>query len=246
MPLLTAFVMAAGLVLVVCGLMLCGLWVGSEESRWRGTPTKTRPLRLDAHGHLLRAALMMLGVGGVLMAVPLWALLTSTNPPRPSLPIERQVSLRAERTTRGEERAGQTERQDRLGSVAFDIAGEWTISNTIMDTQYTAYRDLQLGFRLWIRQQGNTFEGRGEKYLENGQPIPPRARRPITIQGTLQEGGIIEATFQEAGLRRHTSGRFQLARHAPHELRGTFSSTAAAHGAPRSGPGNHKGHPQPE
>jgi hypothetical protein len=118
--------LVAGLVLVVLGLMLGGLWVGMEGSRRRDTPAKTRTLRQDAHGHLLRSAFMLLGGGGVLMAVPLWLPLTTLAPPHSPLPIERQA---------------------RPGSVAFDIAGEWTVINTILDTQYAAYRDLQLGFR---------------------------------------------------------------------------------------------------
>jgi hypothetical protein len=48
--------LVAGLVLVVLGLMLGGLWVGMEGSRRRDTPAKTRTLRQDAHGHLLRGA----------------------------------------------------------------------------------------------------------------------------------------------------------------------------------------------
>jgi hypothetical protein len=76
-------------------------------------------------------------------------------------------------------------------------------------------------------QQGHTFEATGEKSLENGRPLPPAARRPIALQGTLKAGAVIEATFAEAGLRRQTSGRLQLTRHDPQHLRGTFHSTAA-------------------
>ena len=236
MPLLMhSPLLVCGIILLVLGLMLLGLWVFIDSSLWIGAPAKARAIRLDYRVHLLPSALMLLGVGVMLIALPLWLLagVDQHNTPEPG---ESQVSLHPDKTEHGEEQAvtppqeertGQPESQGRRGRAAFDIAGEWTMINTVLDTQYVAYRHLQLGFRLWIRQQGNTFEGRGEKYLENGRPLPASARPTITIQGTLKEGTFIEATFQEAGLRRHTSGRFQLTVHGPHQLRGTFVSTVA-------------------
>jgi hypothetical protein len=112
--------------------------------------------------------------------------------------------------------------------AAFTMAGEWMVVNTVEETTYPAYKHLRLAFRLVIRQQGETFEAEGEKYLENDQSLPVTARSPIKIQGTLIEGAIIEATFQEAGWARPTHGHFRLTRLSPTQLRGTFASTAAA------------------
>jgi hypothetical protein len=112
--------------------------------------------------------------------------------------------------------------------AAFTMAGEWMVVNTVEETTYAAYKHLRLAFRLVIRQQGETFEAEGEKYLENNQSLPVTARSPIKIQGTLIEGAVIEATFQEAGRSRPTHGHFRLTRLSPTQLRGTFASTAAA------------------
>jgi hypothetical protein len=111
--------------------------------------------------------------------------------------------------------------------AAFTLAGEWMVVNTVEETTYAAYKNLRVAFRLVIRQQGETFEAEGEKYLENGQSLPVAARSPITIQGTLAEGAVIEATFREAGRSRPTHGRFRLTRLSPTQLRGTFATTAA-------------------
>ena len=101
------------------------------------------------------------------------------------------------------------------------------VVNTVEETTYAAYKHLRLVFRLVIRQQGETFEAEGEKYLENGQALPVAARSPITLRGTLTEGAVIEATFQETGRSRPTHGHFRLTRLSPTQLRGTFASTAA-------------------
>lgn len=111
--------------------------------------------------------------------------------------------------------------------TAFALAGEWLVVNTVQETTYAPYKHLRLAFRLVLRQQGETFEAEGEKYLENGQALPVAARSPITIQGTLLEGAGIAARFQEAGRSRPTHGHFRLTRLSPTHLRGTFATTAA-------------------
>jgi hypothetical protein len=109
----------------------------------------------------------------------------------------------------------------------FPLAGEWQVVNTVVQTQYTAYRQLRLTFRLVVRQQGATFTATGVKYRENGRPLPRTARRPLTLQGTLTTGAVVEATFQEAGSARPTHGRCRLTIVSPNHLHGTFASTAA-------------------
>jgi hypothetical protein len=99
--------------------------------------------------------------------------------------------------------------------------------NTVEATDYAAYHHLQLGFRLVIQQEGETFAARGEKLLENGQRLPVAARSPITIHGILLKGGVIEATFQEDGRSRQSHGSLHLTLHNRDQLQGTFSSTAA-------------------
>jgi hypothetical protein len=107
------------------------------------------------------------------------------------------------------------------------VAGEWEVVNTVLQTQYAAYRQLRLAFRLVVQQQGVTFTALGAKYRENGQLLPRAARRSLMLLGTLKTGTVIEATFQEAGLTRPTHGRFRLTIVSRDHLRGTFTSTAA-------------------
>jgi hypothetical protein len=108
-----------------------------------------------------------------------------------------------------------------------NLTGEWTILNTIVETSYPPFQQLQLGFRLHIQQDGQAFHGVGEKQRENGQPIPMAARRPIRIWGTITNGTVISATFQEEGSARSITGSFRLHLQDRHRLTGTFVSTAA-------------------
>jgi hypothetical protein len=108
-----------------------------------------------------------------------------------------------------------------------NLTGEWTILNTIVETSYPPFQQLQLGFRLHIQQDGQAFHGVGEKQRENGLPIPMAARRPIRIWGTITNGTVISATFQEEGSARSITGSFRLHRQDRHRLTGTFVSTAA-------------------
>jgi hypothetical protein len=218
-PLLHALVLVAGLVFALGQGVVFGLWV----------------FMYLAEGHYPRAVLGLLVTGSVVLA---WHLtpLGVVDRPHTAAPDALLIFLRDDRPHRSEQQAVPPElhgreapqdRQEWQGRDAVDLSGEWMMINTVWETQYAAYQHLQLGFRLWIRQQGQTFEATGEKYLENGRPIPAAARRPITIQGTLKAGGVIEATFVEAGQRRQTTGRLQLTRRDPQHLQGTFHSTAA-------------------
>jgi hypothetical protein len=218
-PLFHSLVLLAGLVFVLCQCVVFGLWLLTA---------------LAAEGHVSRAVCGLLVTGGMMA----WHLmpLGVVDQPHTPVPDRLHIFLRDDRPHRGEERAVPLEPHGRgaprdnqgwHGQDAVDLSGEWTMLNTVWETQYAAYKNLQLGFRLWIRQQGQTFTATGEKYLENGRLLPPAARRPITLQGTLTAGGGIEATFVEAGRRRQTSGRVQLTRRDPQHLQGTFHSTAA-------------------
>ena len=108
-----------------------------------------------------------------------------------------------------------------------DLTGEWTILNTVVETSYPPFQQLQLGFRLTIQHEGQVFHGVGEKQRENGLPLPRAARRPLRLQGTVADGGVISATFQEEGWSRPSTGHFRLRLQDHDRLTGTFVSTAA-------------------
>jgi hypothetical protein len=108
-----------------------------------------------------------------------------------------------------------------------NLTGEWTILNTIVETSYPPFQQLQLGFRLHIQQDGQAFYGVGEKQRENGQPIPIAARRPIRLRGSITHGTAVTATYEEEGVSRPITGHFRLHLQDRHRLTGTFDSTAA-------------------
>lgn len=152
--------------------------------------------------------------------------------------------------------AGPPEESPRDGPV--NLTGEWRITNTVVETSYPPYRQLRLGFRLAVRHEGAAFTAAGEKYLENGRPIPVAARSPIRLQGRVRDGSVIEATFQEDGRARRVGGHFRLTLQDRGRLTGTFASTAAnargashwvrapaPQGAPRREPPGHEGPPIP-
>lgn len=125
-----------------------------------------------------------------------------------------------------------------------DLTGEWTILNTVVETSDPAFQQLPLGFRVTIQHEGQVFHGVGAKQREHGQPIPRAARRPLRLQGTVAEGGVMAVTFQEEGWSRPSTGQFRLRLQDRSRLTGTFVSTAAhakgaSHGIRTSAPVAH-------
>ena len=110
---------------------------------------------------------------------------------------------------------------------SINLNGEWKIINIVDSTSYPLYQDMQLGYRIFLQQDGKKITGKGEKCWENGKEIPSTAHSLIVIEGTL-DGMILTATFTEEGARRITSGSF-IWTVSPdgRMLKGSFTSTAA-------------------
>ncbi|HJT67773.1 MAG TPA: DUF4388 domain-containing protein [Pyrinomonadaceae bacterium] len=108
-----------------------------------------------------------------------------------------------------------------------DLTGNWTVINTVEQTAYEPYRNMEIGFNVAINQAGRNFTGTGEKISENGRSLPAAGRTPIQVKGTI-DGDKIQATFSENGSVRKTNGRFvwRIDRGSG-GLTGTFISTAA-------------------
>jgi hypothetical protein len=101
------------------------------------------------------------------------------------------------------------------------------VVNTVEQTSYEAYKNMEIGFNVSINQAGKDFTGRGEKISENGRSLPAGVRTPILVKGTI-DGDRVEATFSEHGAVRQTNGRFVWRiDKANGGLTGTFVSTAA-------------------
>ncbi|MBK6542549.1 MAG: hypothetical protein IPG10_14945 [Flavobacteriales bacterium] len=78
-----------------------------------------------------------------------------------------------------------------------------------------------------MEQHGNSVNGTGEKWAENGKDLPPSARTPVTLKGML-EGSELKLSYTEVGAKRTTIGqyRFDVVEDGKF-CRGTFSGTAA-------------------
>lgn len=108
-----------------------------------------------------------------------------------------------------------------------DLAGEWNVINTVEKTGYKSYNNMEVGFRLRIKQKGKDFTATGEKFSENGRNLPQNGRTPIHVTGSI-DGDKIVATFVEDGSLRRTNGRFVWKLQSDGSgLTGTFASTAA-------------------
>ena len=121
----------------------------------------------------------------------------------------------------------EVEDQEHVGGDEFDLTGEWVLTNTTESTSYKPFKGLQLGYRVFIQQNGNRIEGNGEKCWENGETIPAGSRTSISLIGTVSLRDVF-ASCREKGRRRDTACAFEwrvLPSNA--ELVGTFTSTAA-------------------
>ena len=108
-----------------------------------------------------------------------------------------------------------------------DLSGNWNVVNTVEQTSYAPYKNMEIGFDVSIDQAGKDFTGKGEKISENGRSLPAAGRTPISVKGTI-DGDKIEATFSENGALRKTNGRFiWKIDKGSGRLNGTFVSSAA-------------------
>lgn len=82
-----------------------------------------------------------------------------------------------------------------------NLSGNWKVVNTVEQTSYGAYKNMEIGFNVSINQAGRDFTGTGEKISENGRSLPSDGRTPIVVKGTIN-GDRVEATFSENGAAR--------------------------------------------
>jgi hypothetical protein len=109
---------------------------------------------------------------------------------------------------------------------AVDVSGWWYVRDTVQTSDYRPFVGLELGYRIYLEQEGMWIFGRGEKSCENGRPLPSDRRTSIAIAGTT-EGDALTVRLIEDGRRRRTAGTFAWTI-APegHRLVGTFTATA--------------------
>lgn len=184
---------------------------------------QTSPVAQGSSRGVLLAAIVLLavilGAGGVVLLYRLnkWDSPTERST-SPSSPTQERRSSASPRTSPSVEPSP---------AEVQNLAGEWSMVNTIENTSYPRYLNLRLGYRLLISQSGSQFTGEGTKVSENGQDMNVAEQTPIHITGSIDQDAI-RASFVEEGLRRSTTGRFvwTLAQNG-NQLRGTFVSAAA-------------------
>ena len=152
--------------------------------------------------------------------------------PPPSTPAA-PVIVRPEVT--GEEPPAEEAPVERISpspATGGDVSGRWELSNRIVTTDYDAYRGLNLGYRLTLRQDGRRVTGTGVKVSENGSPVGRPT--PIRVTGRI-EGSTVMLSFTEEGTERTSAGtfRWQLSPDGS-SLRGSFFSDAANTNGPSS------------
>lgn len=109
----------------------------------------------------------------------------------------------------------------------YDLNGAWTVTNTIQSTTDSAYKDLRLGYHMFLVQKETDISGTGEKWSENDEELPPKAHTHITMMGSIK-GTKVTGSFQEEGALRKTEGTFDWNyQKGTKSLSGTFTSTAA-------------------
>lgn len=163
---------------------------------------------------------------------PAPAILTTSKEPAVAAPAPATVATRKEPTSTAPEPATVAASKEPTPTAPApsvdqpNLTGKWTVVNTVQNTSYGSYKNLQIGFDLSIKQDGNGFTGEGRKVSENGRTLPADSRTPIRVKGSI-EGDRIEANFFEDGTQRKTNGRFVWKLEKAGSLNGTFSSTAA-------------------
>ena len=106
------------------------------------------------------------------------------------------------------------------------LTGSWSLTTRIEATDYEAFNNMNLGYRIQLRQEGDRITGSGLKWMENGKAIPDRSRTPIEIEG-IRRGDRLELRFTERGSLRTSTGTFVMDVGTDGTLRGQFASTSA-------------------
>jgi len=149
------------------------------------------------------------------------------GPPAPAGPvvIRPEVTVESPDVEPSPEVEGPVERIPPSPAPAANLTGRWQLSNRIVSTTYDAYRGLDLGYSLTLRQDGTRVTGSGVKVTENGSPAGQRT--PISVSGRI-EGSSVVLTFTEQGSTRTSGGTFRWRLSADgSSLAGSFWSDVA-------------------
>ena len=106
------------------------------------------------------------------------------------------------------------------------IAGEWDLNLKIESTSYNPYKNLEVGYKIYLSQHEKRVVGRGEKWWVDGEEIPFSQHDPIRVEGVMI-GNELPLSFILKGSKRETVGTFDLRLESEDKFIGTFSTTGA-------------------
>lgn len=133
-------------------------------------------------------------------------------------------AARAGRARRPEERPAPAPRR----AEHEDLAGWWELETRIRSSAVERYEGLRLGFRVYLRQDGDRLTGHGEKIQENGRSLPGARRTPIDLEGSV-DGREVTLRFTERGAQRESAGTLRLTLTPDRStMTGSFRSGAAS------------------
>jgi penicillin-binding protein 1A len=115
--------------------------------------------------------------------------------------------------------------------VSGNLAGWWEVTNTVDAASLGQDHGVRVTYRIALRQEGTQITGQGEKWAEDGRPLPAASRTAIGLAGSVN-GREVRLHFVERGPLHAVKGTlsWHLSTGAG-ELSGTFMSSGAdAHG----------------
>ena len=108
----------------------------------------------------------------------------------------------------------------------YDLNGEWALDLKIESTSYNPYKNLRVGYKIYLAQNDRYITGKGEKWWINGNETPFSQHDPIFVSGIIRDKDL-PLSFTLKGSNRETVGIFNLEIMSNKKLIGTFSTTGA-------------------
>lgn len=103
--------------------------------------------------------------------------------------------------------------------------GKWILNTTVVETEYSEYKNCKNSFVLHLEQRGNVLSGEGEKTSYNGKKLTGTQRHTLTFTGKVVGDSII-LKYTENGKQRPTIGHVYLAKSNDGSYKGCFDCTA--------------------
>jgi|GEM_PF-3689190 len=106
------------------------------------------------------------------------------------------------------------------------LDGEWKFTFAIQSSSMKAYVGKSAGYKLYIQQNGNIVNGKGEKWWIDDKEIPYSQHDRLEFVGSLNEE-TVTANYTLYGTKRTSTGTFNIKLNEDNNMEGGFSGTAA-------------------